>query len=97
MPAYIIARVQADLPGAVLLHANLDRVALSGANFAGVALLGTVIVNTDLSEVKGLESVIHHTRSLSHYGSPPKRPGRASALDALQDINEPVIEPSAGA
>jgi hypothetical protein len=41
-----------------------------------------VIVNTDLSEVKGLESVIHHTRSLSHYGSPPKRPGLSSRRSA---------------
>jgi uncharacterized protein YjbI with pentapeptide repeats len=50
----------ADLTGAILVQADLERAVLSGADFDGAGLLGTVMANTDLGEVKELESVIHH-------------------------------------
>jgi TIR domain/Pentapeptide repeats (8 copies) len=54
--AYLI---DANLSGAVLFQANLSYANLSGTDFTLVALASTTFAGTDLSEVKGLEAVVH--------------------------------------
>jgi uncharacterized protein YjbI with pentapeptide repeats len=49
----------ADLSRAELIRANLSRAELSGADFTDAILVRTTFANNDLSEVKGLETVIH--------------------------------------
>jgi hypothetical protein len=50
---------RADLRGADLRDANLSGAHLSGAHFSDAKCGGTVFGNVDLSEVKGLEAIIH--------------------------------------
>ncbi len=50
----------ANLSGTILQWANFHRASLREAVFSDADLSDTVLTNTDLSEVKGLESVIHH-------------------------------------
>jgi len=50
----------ANLSGAILQWANFHRASLREAVFSDADLSDTVLTNTDLSEVKGLESIIHH-------------------------------------
>lgn len=49
----------ADLGDAALDHANLSHAKLIGADFTGTTLAYTTFAGNDLSEVKGLETVIH--------------------------------------
>ncbi|WP_343413533.1 toll/interleukin-1 receptor domain-containing protein [Candidatus Amarolinea dominans] len=49
----------ADLSGANLGGANLDWAYLGRADFSGAIISGTAFGDVDLSEVKGLESVVH--------------------------------------
>jgi hypothetical protein len=49
----------ANLSDAHLIWANLTRAKLSGADFTGVTLAYTTFAGNDLSEVKGLEAVLH--------------------------------------
>jgi hypothetical protein len=49
----------ADLSDADLSFANFSWAHLQDADFTDAILIGTVFADTDLSEVKGLESVIH--------------------------------------
>lgn len=53
----------ADLNNASLGNAHLRDAQLSGTNFAGAMLGYTSLVNTDLSQVKGLEAVTHFAPS----------------------------------
>ena len=50
----------ADLGRAVLDGANLSGADLRGVNFASVFLYGTIFVNVDLTNAKGLESCCHN-------------------------------------
>lgn len=50
----------ANLVATILVAANLSGARLSLANLSQAHFSWTVLTNTDLSEVKGLESVIHH-------------------------------------
>jgi uncharacterized protein YjbI with pentapeptide repeats len=50
---------KADLGGAFLGYANFTKADLSGADLSGARMEATVFANTNLSEVKGLDSVIH--------------------------------------
>lgn len=49
----------ADLTGADCFAANFSRSTLSGADFSGALLEGTVLGDVDLSDVEGLENVLH--------------------------------------
>jgi len=49
----------ADLTGADCFGANFSRSTLSGADFTGALLEGTVFGDVDLSDVEGLENVLH--------------------------------------
>ena len=50
---------KADLSSAVLWYANLNLATLTSTDLSDSSLAGTVFANTDLSTVKGLESVSH--------------------------------------
>ena len=54
---------RADLSGASLFYANLRSANLSGANVENAGFCGTAIADVDLSDVKGLESVLHFAPS----------------------------------
>lgn len=54
---------RADLRGAILSWTNLDQADLTGANFAQANLGGTILGNVNLSNVLGLDSVIHQGSS----------------------------------
>ncbi len=49
----------ADLTGADCFGANFSRSTLAGADFSGALLEGTVFGDVDLSDVEGLENVLH--------------------------------------
>ena len=49
----------ANLSGANLSYTTLSRASLSGADFTTTALASTIFTDNDLSEVKGLEAVVH--------------------------------------
>jgi hypothetical protein len=49
----------ADLNGAGLSRANFSGANLAEANLSGASCRGTTLADVDLSEVKGLDSVIH--------------------------------------
>jgi uncharacterized protein YjbI with pentapeptide repeats len=51
--------IDANLINAALIGANLSRAVLGGADFTGARLAYTTFADNDLSEVKGLETVIH--------------------------------------
>jgi len=51
--------VGANLQGAVLFEANLSHANLTGADLTTAALSNTTFVGNDLSEVRGLEMVMH--------------------------------------
>src|SRR5216684_1554169 len=50
---------QADLSQADLSQANLKGAYLSGANLKGVRMSSTILVDVDLSLVRGLDAVTH--------------------------------------
>ena len=57
----------ADLRGAFLGGANLDKAILCGANLSHAALYRTIFGDTDLTDVKGLESCGHTGPSIIDY------------------------------
>jgi uncharacterized protein YjbI with pentapeptide repeats len=50
---------EAELGGAALADADLSGAKLKGANFEGASVGRTTLVNVDLSQTKGLDSVLH--------------------------------------
>jgi len=55
--------INADLSNSFLGGASLSNADLSGADFTSTELAGTTFADNDLSEVKGLEEVIHYAPS----------------------------------
>lgn len=55
--------IGANLSGAHLLYTDLSHARLSGADFTNAELSYTTFADNDLSEVKGLETVIHNAPS----------------------------------
>jgi hypothetical protein len=55
--------VNADLKGADLFRANLAAASVYGADFNGAEIGFTIFVDSDLSDVIGLDNVVHHNRS----------------------------------
>lgn len=88
----------ANLSGTDLTFANLSYAFLDGSNFANVKLGYTVFGDNDLSRAKGLDAVIHLTRSsigmdtiIRSYGEIPEIFLRGCGLPELLIVQIPAL------